>query len=42
MRATMEALRGEYRFGRVNGVDVQINGAGIRRVRGLHFTLAIT
>ncbi|MDQ2893176.1 MAG: hypothetical protein M3R64_08840 [Pseudomonadota bacterium] len=37
MRATIEALGGEYRFGtRVDGIDVAIDAAGDRRIRGLH------
>ncbi|MDB5694614.1 MAG: hypothetical protein JWN21_157 [Sphingomonas bacterium] len=37
MRATIEALGGEYRFGhRVDGLDVRADGGGVRRVRGLH------
>ena len=37
MRATIEALGGEYRFGtRVDGVDVATDAAGTRRMRGLH------
>ncbi len=37
MRATIEALGGEYRFStRVDGIDVAVDAAGARRVRGLH------
>ncbi|WP_394662652.1 NAD(P)/FAD-dependent oxidoreductase [uncultured Sphingomonas sp.] len=37
MRATIEELGGEYRFStRVDGLDVETDGAGQRRVRGLH------
>ena len=37
MRAAIEELGGEYRFGtRVDGIDVQPDGDGVRRVRGLH------
>jgi len=37
MRATIEALGGEYRFGtRVDGIDVQPDLGGVRRIRGLH------
>ncbi len=37
MRATIEALGGEYRFGtRVDGIDVATDAAGDRRIRGLH------
>lgn len=37
MRATIEELGGEYRFStRVDGIDVETDGAGERRVRGLH------
>lgn len=37
MRATIEALGGEYRFStRVDGLDVATDGTGGRRVRGLH------
>ena len=37
MRATIEALGGEYRFGtRVDGIDVTSDAAGVRRMRGLH------
>jgi uncharacterized FAD-dependent dehydrogenase len=37
MRASIEALGGEYRFQqRVDGIDVAVDGAGNRRVRGLH------
>lgn len=37
MRATIEALGGEYRFEkRVVGVDIGTDGAGVRRMRGLH------
>ncbi len=37
MRATIEELGGEYRFGtRVDGIDVQTDRHDIRRVRGLH------
>lgn len=37
MRATIEELGGEYRFStRVDGLDVDIDGSGQRRVRGLH------
>uniref|UniRef100_UPI003B3AAA77 NAD(P)/FAD-dependent oxidoreductase n=1 Tax=Sphingomonas sp. TaxID=28214 RepID=UPI003B3AAA77 len=37
MRATIEELGGEYRFGtRVDGIDVQTDGSGARRLRGLH------
>ena len=36
MRATIEQLGGEYRFGsRVTGFDVQRDGRGMRRIRGL-------
>ena len=37
MRATIEALGGEYRFEtRVDGIDVATDAAGARRMRGLH------
>ena len=37
MRATIEELGGEYRFStRVDGIDVETDGSGERRVRGLH------
>ncbi len=37
MRASVEALGGEYRFGtRVDGLDVATDARGARRVRGLH------
>ena len=37
MRASIEALGGEYRFGRrVDGIDVQTTADGTRRIRGLH------
>ena len=37
MRATIEALGGEYRFqNRVDGIDVSTDRSGARRVRGLH------
>ncbi len=37
MRASIEALGGEYRFQhRVDGIDIQTDGDGVRRVRGLH------
>ncbi|HEU0045239.1 NAD(P)/FAD-dependent oxidoreductase [Sphingomonas sp.] len=37
MRATIEALGGEYRFGqRVDGVEIETDAQGERRVRGLH------
>jgi len=37
MRATIEQLGGEYRFGtRVDGIDVDTDAAGTRRIRGLH------
>ena len=37
MRATIEALGGEYRFGtRVDGIDVQLDSRGGRHLRGLH------
>ena len=37
MRATIEALGGEYRFEtRVDGIDVATDAAGTRRMRGLH------
>ncbi|HEX8383407.1 MAG TPA: NAD(P)/FAD-dependent oxidoreductase [Sphingomonas sp.] len=37
MRASIEALGGEYRFGqRVDGIDVETDAGGVRRVRGLH------
>ncbi|MEK9211543.1 NAD(P)/FAD-dependent oxidoreductase [Sphingomonas sp. 2378] len=37
MRATIEELGGEYRFStRVDGLDVETDGSGERRVRGLH------
>jgi uncharacterized FAD-dependent dehydrogenase len=37
MRATIEGLGGEYRFGtRVDGLDIATDAAGARRVRGLH------
>ncbi|HEX8388216.1 MAG TPA: NAD(P)/FAD-dependent oxidoreductase [Sphingomonas sp.] len=37
MRATIEGLGGEYRFGtRVDGVDIQPDARGVRRIRGLH------
>jgi hypothetical protein len=37
MRASIEALGGEYRFEqRVDGVHIETDGSGVRRVRGLH------
>jgi uncharacterized protein len=37
MRASIEALGGEYRFStRVDGLDIQTDAAGNRRLRGLH------
>lgn len=37
IRATIEELGGEYRFStRVDGLDVETDGSGQRRVRGLH------
>jgi len=37
MRASIEALGGEYRFStRVDGLDIAADGSGERRVRGLH------
>ncbi len=37
MRATIEALGGEYRFGcRVEDLDIATDAAGTRRIRGLH------
>lgn len=37
MRASIEALGGEYRFGRrVDGVDIGTDAKGVRSVRGLH------
>jgi uncharacterized FAD-dependent dehydrogenase len=37
MRATIEALGGEYRFStRVDGFDIATDGGGARRIRGLH------
>jgi hypothetical protein len=37
MRATIEQLGGEYRFGtRVDGIDVQPDARGMRSIRGLH------
>ena len=37
MRASIEALGGEYRFGtRVDGIDVAVDEDGHRRMRGLH------
>ena len=37
MRASIEALGGEYRFERrVDGIDIQRDVQGVRRVRGLH------
>jgi uncharacterized FAD-dependent dehydrogenase len=37
IRATIEALGGEYRFGtRVDGVDIATDASGMRRMRGLH------
>jgi uncharacterized FAD-dependent dehydrogenase len=37
MRASIEALGGEYRFStRVDGLDIETDGAGERRLRGLH------
>jgi hypothetical protein len=37
MRATIEGLGGEYCFGtRVDGVDIQPDTRGVRRIRGLH------
>jgi hypothetical protein len=37
MRDTIERLGGEYRFSsRVDGLDVATDGAGMRRMRGLH------
>ncbi|WP_230483123.1 NAD(P)/FAD-dependent oxidoreductase [Sphingomonas sp. Leaf21] len=37
IRATIEELGGEYRFStRVDGLDVETDGSGERRVRGLH------
>jgi uncharacterized FAD-dependent dehydrogenase len=37
IRATIEQLGGEYRFGtRVDGVDISTDAAGQRQIRGLH------
>ncbi|MEO7787104.1 MAG: NAD(P)/FAD-dependent oxidoreductase [Sphingomicrobium sp.] len=37
LRATIEGLGGEYRFGtRVDGLDISTDGDGARQVRGLH------
>jgi uncharacterized FAD-dependent dehydrogenase len=37
MRASIEELGGEYRWStRVDGLDIESNGSGERRVRGLH------
>ena len=37
MRASIEALGGEYRFQqRVDGIDVHVDAHGTRRIRGLH------
>ncbi|CAA9480119.1 MAG: NAD(FAD)-utilizing dehydrogenase, sll0175 homolog [uncultured Sphingomonadaceae bacterium] len=37
MRASIEALGGEYRFGqRVDGVHLEPDADGVRRIRGLH------
>jgi uncharacterized FAD-dependent dehydrogenase len=37
IRATIEELGGEYRFGsRVDGVDIATDAGGVRRMRGLH------
>jgi hypothetical protein len=37
IRATIEGLGGEYRFGtRVDGVDIATDASGVRRMRGLH------
>ena len=37
MRASVEALGGEYRFGtRVDGIDVEVDADGHRHMRGLH------
>jgi uncharacterized FAD-dependent dehydrogenase len=37
MRASIEALGGEYRFEqRVDGIDIQCDAQGVRHVRGLH------
>ena len=37
MRATIERLGGEYRFGqRVDGIDIGADAKGVRRVQGLH------
>jgi hypothetical protein len=37
MRATIEALGGEYRFGqRVDGIDIETDAGGVRHIRGLH------
>ena len=37
IRATIEELGGEYRFGtRVDGVDIATDSSGARRMRGLH------
>lgn len=37
LRATIEGLGGEYRFGtRVDGLDIATDAAGGRRIRGLH------
>ena len=39
MRASIEALGGEYRFStRVDGLDVSTDGGGERHVRGLHLS----
>jgi uncharacterized FAD-dependent dehydrogenase len=36
LRATIEALGGEYRFGsRVDDIDIEVCGDGVRRVRGV-------
>lgn len=37
MRASVEALGGEYRFSsRVDGIDVAVGTDGVRRIRGMH------
>ena len=39
MRATIEGLGGEYRFGtRVEGFDIETGASGQRRMRGLHLS----
>ncbi|MDH7974272.1 NAD(P)/FAD-dependent oxidoreductase [Sphingomonas sp. AR_OL41] len=39
IRATIEGLGGEYRFGtRVDGVDIATDAGGARRMRGLHLS----